>query len=818
MIECQLCGSPNDEDARFCAAWNCGAALAGPPGLGIRLSLPDWTPEVRPGRPTTLGARVGNAGTRPDTVAVTVRGLPPGCAEVRPDRLRLAPGEERTVRIRLLLPDPAQLPSGNRRCQVVATSLTDPQASARARLALRLPQAASESAQAAVSGVVAGSRSGTRADGGAEGSVPVPVRRVRWRRRVVIPLTVAHPADEPGPGAGPAAGPGPAERRITLGAVCPTPGAVVRIRPASVTVRPGRAATVRVELRLPRRWVGPPQLVDCRIAGAGGGGWTQLSIAHRPVLPLPLLRLLCLDLRPQPGPEPRRSQSGAGAGAGAGPARAPRRRAGVPNARRASAVRSWLPTPVTTALGAMVVAALAFGGLSLASGNTVRPGRTALSDHGGAGRGQGTTSGESSGSTTSTIAPVGTTGVTGTATSGSGTGGAGEFVPLSDPVTSTPRDLPPTSGCQDAAAVPDVSRQTFPASSRTLLAAGFPGLDIAQHSSTVPVGGTVSVTPGPGTLQPCGSQVTLVYSSGPAPSPSAGGAPVAAPLCVLPPARGPATTVLAKLRALVADDRRTACGLLVTTVDGYSTTVPAGDVISANPLPGTRIGVRSAVVVTVSVGAPTCVLPPVTGYPVAAATALVDAIRAADGSACRPAVVSVTAASATVTAGTVVAQAPGAGTAVPPGAVVTLTVSSGPASPTGSPSTTPPPVDGSPTPGTPGLSASPSGPAPASSVPATGPAAPPSADRAPAATCALPDAAGLTLAGATAVFDAVGASDGGPCGLVVVAADESSSVVAAGLVIGQAPAAGAVVAAGSTVAVIISTGPAPQSPDASASG
>jgi len=467
-----------------------------------------------------------------------------------------------------------------------------------------------------------------------------------------------------------------------------------------------------------------------------------------------------------------------------------------------------LPAPVATALGAVVVAGLAFGGLTLASGSTLRPGGSAPAEHGSSGAPVTTTAPLIGGPRLATPPPKAPLNSGGPG----GPGGSGGIIPVTGPVTTTPRILPsPSTGCQGATIIPDVDRQTYPASSQTLLAAGFPGLDIAEHSSTVAVDHTISVSPAVGTLEPCGTEVTLVYSSGPAPAHTTG---PPTPLCTLPPANGAATTVLATLHALVASDRSTACDLLVTEMTGYSAAIPAGNVISENPLAGTQVGVRSAVIITVSLGPPTCKLPPVVGDAKAAATALLTALKTADGSDCALVVTTVTAASATVPVGTVAAQDPEAGTMAAPGSLVTLTVSSGPAtssSASASASTSPSAssTSASPTPSTTPPPTSPSS-APPSTTPSvsTAPSASASTSAAAPASCTLPPVTGLTAAAASAAFAAVVSSAGTDCGLVVDEVEDASSTVAAGLVISQAPAAGGTVAPGSAVSIDVSTGPA----------
>ena len=804
MIVCLLCGTPNDDLAQYCSAWNCGAVLEGrPQGRGVQLSVPDWAPEIVPGEEGALTAQVRNAGAERDTIAVTVEGLPPGYVVVEPSEVTLGAGAHRSVRITISPPNAPGVPAGTQYCQVVAVSLADARAEARARLRPKLLPYVDESA------------------------APQPGSRLaRWRRSVVVPLSLANP--------------GTGEDRVELSAVCSAPDAVAVVSPSSVVVLPRTSTTARVRVRLQHRWFAPPEWVECQVVGvrdgAAGDGvpcGASLSIAHWPVLPLPLLWFFSGEVRrwfaegglarfavgaagtavaaavfaeqaTVAGPLGAVPSGGGPSGGGAGgrEGAVPRRMVAPAHARRALR----MPAPVATALGAVVVAGLAFGGLTLASGSTLNKAtRQTLTEQGSV--------------SPTGAAPIGAPRSTAASPSAApSTPGSGGIIPVTGPVTTTPRILPPThTGCQGATVVPDVQQQTYPTSSKSLLAAGFPGIDIAEHSATVPLDHTISVSPAQGSLQPCGTEVTLVYSAGPAPVVGPG-SPAQTPVCTLPTAEGVAKTVVAALHKLVADDGKTACDLLVTQMTGYSATIPAGDVISENPLAGTEVGVRSAVIITVSLGAPTCVLPSVVGDAKATATAQLVAVKAADGSNCRLVVTPVTASSDTVAAGDVISQSPVAATMAAPGSLVTLTVSSGPAtggsssgsaSASGSASTSPSTTG---TPSAPGTSSPPST---SPSVPTTTP--PASSSSAAAVTCSLPPVAGLTSAAADAAFEAVESSAGTACGLAVEEVDVSSTTVDAGLVVSQVPAADSTVDPGSTVTITVSTGPATTSATDSAS-
>ncbi len=114
-------------------------------------------------------------------------------------------------------------------------------------------------------------------------------------------------------------------------------------------------------------------------------------------------------------------------------------------------------------------------------------------------------------------------------------------------------------------------------------------------------------------------------------------------------------------------------GLIVGTVtQQLSTTVPAGSVISQDPIAETTVAAGSAVTLVVSSGAPVSV-PDVVGLTQTAAAATITNAGLILGVVTQQS-------SATVPAGSVISQSPAAGTSVADGSAVNLVVSSGSAS------------------------------------------------------------------------------------------------------------------------------------------
>jgi eukaryotic-like serine/threonine-protein kinase len=99
-----------------------------------------------------------------------------------------------------------------------------------------------------------------------------------------------------------------------------------------------------------------------------------------------------------------------------------------------------------------------------------------------------------------------------------------------------------------------------------LIAAHLKDLESPQYSTTVQAGNVISVTPAVGTNEKAGATVTVTVSQGPAPIP---------------------ITDYTNQSADVANQALTSAGFKVTETQDFSTTVPAGSVISQTPNTGT---------------------------------------------------------------------------------------------------------------------------------------------------------------------------------------------------------------------------------------
>src|SRR4029077_11459062 len=102
-----------------------------------------------------------------------------------------------------------------------------------------------------------------------------------------------------------------------------------------------------------------------------------------------------------------------------------------------------------------------------------------------------------------------------------------------------------------------------------------------------------------------------------------------------------------------------------------SATVPAGSVISQNPVGGTQVAPGSAVNLVVSTGPPLVAVPNVVNQTQAAATTAITGAGLVVGTVTN-------ASSATVPAGSVISQTPVGGTQVVAGSAVNFVVSTGP--------------------------------------------------------------------------------------------------------------------------------------------
>ena len=176
------------------------------------------------------------------------------------------------------------------------------------------------------------------------------------------------------------------------------------------------------------------------------------------------------------------------------------------------------------------------------------------------------------------------------------------------------------------------------------------GTVTTANSDTVPAGDVISQDPAGGSTVDSGSAVNLVVSLGVA--------QVTVPN-VVGLAQATAETAIVNADLVVG---------VVTTAN--SDTVPAGSVISQDPVGGSTVDAGSAVNLVVSLGVAQVTVPDVVGQPLAAAeTAIVNAdlvVGTVD-----------TANSDTVPAGSVISQDPAGGSTVDTGAAVNLVVSIG---------------------------------------------------------------------------------------------------------------------------------------------
>jgi beta-lactam-binding protein with PASTA domain len=175
----------------------------------------------------------------------------------------------------------------------------------------------------------------------------------------------------------------------------------------------------------------------------------------------------------------------------------------------------------------------------------------------------------------------------------------------------------------------------------------------SQYSSTVPINHIISQDPPAGTYVPVGSSVTLTTSLGPQPT------TVIVPNVVgMTKLDGTLTIVWAGLKSgYYAND--------------YSTTVPAGCVISTNPVAGTSVAQGTFVLLKISLGPHMVKVPNVVGMTQAAASRTLGDYFLPTGTITQ-------AYSSTVASGSVISQSIASGTSVLAGTAVDLTISKGP--------------------------------------------------------------------------------------------------------------------------------------------
>jgi beta-lactam-binding protein with PASTA domain len=202
----------------------------------------------------------------------------------------------------------------------------------------------------------------------------------------------------------------------------------------------------------------------------------------------------------------------------------------------------------------------------------------------------------------------------------------------------------------------------------------------------------------------------------------------------------PATVTVPNVLTLTQSAATTALANASLTLGTVSTTsnsiVPAGLVFSQDPVPGTEVAPGTAVSLIVSSG-PGIFVPDVVTLTQAAAAAALTSAGLMAGTVS-------TAFHATLPAGSVISQTPGAGTQVPAGSAVALVVSSGPG-------------------------------------------------------ILVPNVVNLAQAGATAALTSVGLAVG-------TVSNASSTTVPMGSVISQIPGAGTLAASGSSVDLVVSSG------------
>ena len=201
-------------------------------------------------------------------------------------------------------------------------------------------------------------------------------------------------------------------------------------------------------------------------------------------------------------------------------------------------------------------------------------------------------------------------------------------------------------------AVPNVVGLTQASASAAITGAGLKvGAAAQEFSATVPAGQVISQNPAMATQVSLGTAIGLVVSKGPQ--------PVSVP------------NVVGQTQA-VAATTLTGAGLTVGTVtEAFRATVPAGQVISQNPLATAQVSPGTAVALLVSKGPTPVNVPNVAGLTQAAASAAITGANLTIGTVTQ-------AYSSTVISGSVISQSPAAGASAAPGTAVALVVSKGP--------------------------------------------------------------------------------------------------------------------------------------------
>jgi probable HAF family extracellular repeat protein len=216
-------------------------------------------------------------------------------------------------------------------------------------------------------------------------------------------------------------------------------------------------------------------------------------------------------------------------------------------------------------------------------------------------------------------------------------------------MTGTSVALVVSSGAVLSNTVPNVVGETLTAATNTLGSAGLIlGAVTGSYSTTVAAGTVISENPPAGTSVYSGSAVSLTVSTG------------SSQFAVVP-------NVVGDTQA-AAGTALNAAGLFLGEIaTESSTTVPAGDVISQNPLAGQFVQAGSTVSLGISVGPQPNTVPNVYGLPQAAAVSAITAVGLTVGT--------ITPYQwAPLTPGDVLSQSPAPGTYATAGSAVSLTI------------------------------------------------------------------------------------------------------------------------------------------------
>ncbi len=198
--------------------------------------------------------------------------------------------------------------------------------------------------------------------------------------------------------------------------------------------------------------------------------------------------------------------------------------------------------------------------------------------------------------------------------------------------------------------VPNVVGQNESTAAATLRGAGLTPVTAPTSSATVAGGLVISARPSPGSVVAKGTRVNIAVSTGPGSS-------------ALPSVAG--------LSAARAVARLKAAGFKPTTETQPSATVPMGQAIATNPSVGTPLQAGKPVTVIVSSGPEPMHVPDLVGQTLAAAEATLTNAGLTVGTVTKRVV-------AEQSPGTVLAQSPHAGSSLPAGGKVNLTVARAP--------------------------------------------------------------------------------------------------------------------------------------------